>query len=344
MEGRREYVKFLKFLKRRGFLNGKAITMGEFKGLRLRYALTREQLAHWLSTAPDVLAQAETEPRQFVDGGLHSALIQQIKQLPAAQPEVEVPVESIEVARPVPEPVLEPVVETALDAASARILARVVALDLKDPSLRTIDQRFQRFITFWIEENKVKKFSMSKSAKFMVLPKTLRARVLPILGGNDSQLLDNWRLFRHVQLKTKHKMALSAVLMGDVGASSALSEFDEKGRKTSMRPHRKKTGKKKVTTKTTRRRIQAMSESSASLTVAKPKTSSKKKIQKELRAAQAVQEAVGAFKLRLDAIKSEFSGDSAVTGAIEGITSSVDPIHTKLKQLVLRRATKARAK
>jgi hypothetical protein len=363
MEGHRQFTKLLKLLRRRGFLEGKNITAAEWKGLRLRYGLSREQLAGWLETSADVLAQIESvNVDQFLDGGLHRVLTCFVKQMPSKpppEPAPEVEVEShsfvptveklLPALPPATEPPLLPVVEAkepTLSASDARVLARVAALDLTDPKLATVDQRFQRFCEFWVAEHKIKRFSLSKKGK-MSIPSVLRDAVIEITGGEKPQFLANWRLYRHVKRGSKHKMAMESVRSGDVSAVSALMDYDEKGR--ALRGEKSKKATKKVSKKSRSKsgtgKVKALTESGARLTAIPKRTpSSKRKTAKELKGAQEVQEAVGALKLRLAAIRSDFSGDQRLVTLIEGITQSVDPIHHKLKQLVLRRATKSRTK
>lgn len=352
MEGHPQLVRFLKALQRRGFAKGKGLSCDEFKDLRLRYSLPRELLASYMNTSADVLAQSETLGKQrHLDGGLYTALVNLVKQLPTKpKPVLEVPVVVFE---PIGAPVapVEQVVEehppaSTIEPALARILARVAAMDLSASDLKTVDQRFQRVIQFWVKENKIRRFTMSKATKFMLLPKNLREAVVAITGGLQSQFLDNWRLFRHVKLKTKHKMALDSVLIGDVGAASALSEYDEKGRRSTTRLLRRqpktKTKKPKHQPKSGAQRIQALSESNAAIPAYK--SSSKRKTQKDLRIAQDLQDAVGAFQLKLAAIKTESSADSQIAKWIEGMTLSVGPIHHKIKAHVLLCVTKSKTK
>ena len=360
MEGRRQFVKLLKWLQRRGFAEGKGILVSEFRAMRMKYGVTREELAVWLQTSSDMLAQMETDGvEKHLDGGVQRHLLDLVKQLPSRHKseEAEIPVESskastlvldVEILEPLP--LLPPVEEAQaalLTESDERVLALMRGLDLTAPNLQTVDQRFQRFCDFWATEKKIKRFTVKK-AKGMLISTDVRDAVLAITGGTTPQFLANWRLYRHVQAKSKHKMALDSVRAGDVSAVSALMDYDERG--PAARGPKNKGGKKKKKAKKARRKsetsaLRALSESNARLmAIPKVKLTGKKKALAQLKGAQEVQEAVGALKLRLSALKVDFSGDQRLLTLIEGITHAVDPTHLKLKQLVLRRATKTRTK
>jgi DNA-binding transcriptional regulator YiaG len=365
MEGQRQLLKILKVLKRRGFDRGKSFTGAELKGLRHRFGIDLEPFAALLGINWLVLANAEKSD-QALDGGIYTKLLALVRELPTKPVQEEPPVEQCATVMTEPLPALPPIAAKPattgeaepeakklprLTASDKRIIASMKALDYSDPKLKTNDQRFQRFVTFYVEDRKVKRFHTLKKIKHMGIPAILREKVLEITGGTKEQFLANWRLYRHIRCGTKHKMALDSVIAGDVSAVSALMDYDEKGRRLRRVDEATKPKKKKSKKNTKKARRPSgvssvkFSESGARLTPHTKKTStSKAKAKEALKAAQVVQETVGAFVLRLSALKQEFSGDPRLVTLIEGITHSVAPAHTKLKQLVLRRGIKAKSK
>lgn len=297
---------FIESLRRR-WQQPTSLTYDEFRQLRMQHAVSLIECCHLLDVSADALFNAETQG-SYVDGGVRSTLDQ----------------------------MFGPVKTTDL---LAETVERIKQLDPSAPHLKTWSQKVMAALDVYVETAGITDFTTKHRDPKSKIPDEVKDAMMSHLGLQKRHLVEGWLLYRHVKLGTRPQLAMRMVVSGQQQASTALAEYDEHGYRAVVdrkkRPRRRAPSSSKVVVDLD------LVDSSESKPEKQKKTRSSARLRSSRRAREASEAAeslVGTMLVQLRAIVAENNNDADLIKLIEGITSNVEPIHHRLKRLVLQRA------
>lgn len=319
-----------------------SLTYAEFRRLRQKFRVSLADCSDLLDIGTAAIFNAENAD-SYVDGGIATVLDRMFGDLvPETPPEPSPTTEKIEVEVEITPPAAPTKPPPLIDRVVARLDAFAKAKGTAD---LTWSQKALFAIDIYVEETGMTKFSTKHKAPGTRMETEIREAIHSYLGLDYvKQTGPAWLFYRHVKCGTRPLIAMMKVRSGQQAVTTALIEYDA----DAWNPTRARTMSTRERKSAERKKRKQSGDTSDEKPVEKPKRSGRSSgrhptprrgSKKRLEGAERTEAHVGSLLLHLRAIRAEFSGDSELLGLIEGITTSVEPMHLTLKQLVLKRAT-----